>query len=118
MDIPTIKTELESQYFRLSGDGEEEFVDPLETNWSDIAPCITRRSEYRKYLGSKRWKTIAKQIRSRAKDSCEICGKQKKLYVHHRLYPETFGEETEDHLIALCNPCHLKLHAKKAWIYE
>lgn len=75
----------------------------------------------------KDWNAIALQIKSKAKWQCQRCGKQclkptddtkhlsrsewgqATLTVHHiDLTPENSEPEN---LIALCAPCHLKVHA-------
>lgn len=75
----------------------------------------------------KDWDAIALQIKSKAKWQCQRCGKQclkpsddakhltrsewgqQTLTVHHKnLTPE---DCSPDNLIALCAPCHLKVHA-------
>lgn len=73
------------------------------------------------------WAAIALKIKSKAKWKCQQCGKQclkpsdstehltrsewgkSVLTVHHKnLVPEDCSPEN---LIALCAPCHLKVHA-------
>lgn len=75
----------------------------------------------------KDWNAIALQIKSKAKWQCQRCGKQclkpsddtkhlsrsewgkQTLTVHHiNLTPEDCSPKN---LIALCAPCHLKVHA-------
>lgn len=68
-------------------------------------------SRFSKY-NNPRWQQVRREILERDKHTCQICGCQKRLQVHHLFYvgenpwdkPE--GVVTDHHLITLCKPCH------------
>ena len=60
------------------------------------------------YLKTDYWKAFRKEIRRKRK-SCEICGSDRKLNVHHRHY-KTVGKETEEDVYLLCEYHHCRLH--------
>jgi len=67
---------------------------------------------YRKYLKSRKWKTIRKRALRRAGYACQICNAKKcELHVHHRTY-ENLGAEKMMDLIVLCKACHRLFHGK------
>ena len=67
------------------------------------------KSAYHKYLSSDKWKTIRAQRIAIDNNECVLCAKEAK-HVHHRRYPKTWGEETVNDLVSLCNNCHKKHH--------
>lgn len=68
---------------------------------------------YREYLKTDHWIKTRQQARDYFKGKCCLCGKTKKLHVHHKSY-ENRGNETMDDLILLCSDCHAKFHDKLA----
>ena len=84
----------------------------LEIGTKVIDPEIViprRRIEYAKYLKTAHWKRVKKIIRYIYQDRCQICGKSKKLHVHHNRYKNLWHEELTD-VILLCEKCHNKHH--------
>ncbi len=65
--------------------------------------------EYKKYIKTKKWKTIAKEVKERANNKCEICGSERKLVTHHHNYVNVYNE-THDDLLCVCNRCHETIH--------
>ncbi|UZP01952.1 HNH endonuclease [Clostridium botulinum] len=61
------------------------------------------------YLYSPHWINAKKRIIKRADYKCQLCGKRKKLSVHHNTYNNIGHEYTSD-LIALCEDCHNMYH--------
>ena len=69
-----------------------------------------RQVQYRAYMGSSRWKrrrlryfrTFGKQCAACRTDTAPIT-------LHHMTY-ERLGAELDDDLLALCRPCHDRLH--------
>jgi hypothetical protein len=64
---------------------------------------------YRDYLQSDEWKTTRRRALKRAQFRCQVCNKGESLNVHHRTY-ERRGEERNDDLLVLCQPCHELFH--------
>ena len=52
--------------------------------------------EYKKYIKTKKWKTISKEVKERANNKCEICGSEKKLVTHHHNYINVYNEMHDD----------------------
>ena len=71
------------------------------------------RKGYDDYLRSPRWKAKAAKIMERAGGTCEGCLSREATEVHHRTYEHVF-EEFAFELIALCSPCHRRIHGKDA----
>lgn len=65
---------------------------------------------YPDYLASSIWKERRNHLIEK-KGKCEICGKTKRLEVHHLSY-ENVGDEKERDLQVLCRSCHQKQHSK------
>jgi 5-methylcytosine-specific restriction endonuclease McrA len=64
---------------------------------------------YREYLRTPEWAERRRGALRRAGHTCETCGKDGALHVHHRTY-ERRGEENPDDLVVLCEDCHLAVH--------
>jgi hypothetical protein len=67
---------------------------------------------YNEYLQTYNWQLIRKRVLEREKYICQGCGIAKANHVHHTTY-ENLGDELLFQLIALCVPCHNKLHPDK-----
>lgn len=67
------------------------------------------KAKYHIYLYSVTWRKIRRRILERAKGVCEKCLLKPATHVHHLHYDNIYNEKDED-LIALCKPCHQKLH--------
>lgn len=70
--------------------------------------------------GNKFTYALKKKIRERDNYTCQVCGLSeknhgKKLAVHHIDYDKK--NSSEDNLIALCEPCHLRTNPKKNRLY-
>ena len=65
--------------------------------------------EYKKYIRTKKWKTLASLVKEKAGNKCVFCGSEKKLVANHHNYINLYNE-TEDDLICVCNICHNKIH--------
>jgi hypothetical protein len=68
--------------------------------------------DYNEYLQTYKWQLIRKMVLEREKYICQGCGIAKANHVHHTTY-ENLGHELLFQLIALCVPCHNKLHPNK-----
>jgi 5-methylcytosine-specific restriction endonuclease McrA len=73
---------------------------------------MTRRKEYSDYLRSEKWKTLRKSALIQSGNKCQVCNDVKSLHVHHRKYPEVFGDEPLSDLTVLCQKCHNLFHEK------
>lgn len=71
------------------------------------------RASHDDYLRSPQWQRRRSKVMARAGHLCEGCLTNPALDVHHRTYAH-FGNEFAFELIALCRPCHERLHAAEA----
>ena len=69
----------------------------------------TEKKKYHLYLGTKEWKDRRAKVLRRANNLCEGCGDRTATEVHHLTYANV-GDELLFQLVALCSPCHSKLH--------
>src|SRR5688500_4705193 len=76
--------------------------------WVDTADDKRR---YYEYLRSSRWDSLKKHRLSWDHHRCRLCNTDDQLSVHHRWYPDEFGQETVDDLTTLCRTCHHQYHA-------
>lgn len=70
-------------------------------------------SKYQKYLASREWALKREAVRDRSEDWCEHCGAERQQAVHHVTYERLYNEPLTD-LMAVCNPCHEWLSAKRS----
>ena len=61
--------------------------------------------EYQKYLASREWALLKKQIRERSEGKCERCMVGKYEATHHLTY-ERIGHENLEDLLGICGKCH------------
>lgn len=57
------------------------------------------------YLRSPLWRVRRRIWIVRARGRCELCGRRRRLTIHHRSY-ERFGHERRSDIAVLCWPCH------------
>jgi hypothetical protein len=69
------------------------------------------KSEYQKYLASREWALLKKQVRERCRGKCERCKTGDYESTHHLTYTR-IGRELLDDLQAVCNRCHDFLSGK------
>jgi 5-methylcytosine-specific restriction endonuclease McrA len=67
------------------------------------------QDEYRIYLQSPEWRTLAREARRCADHRCQLCNSAFALNVHHRTYARLFCERLSD-LVVLCATCHTRFH--------
>lgn len=65
---------------------------------------------YDDYLKSDAWADRRARVMHRCGGTCEGCGKRKASQVHHLTYAHV-GDEFLFELVALCHPCHERIHA-------
>lgn len=69
-------------------------------------------SWYNEYLGSPAWEEKRKKVILRANGLCEGCRENSPSEVHHLTY-EHVGNEFLFELVALCKPCHERIHPEE-----
>src|SRR6266508_2712462 len=72
-------------------------------------PTPHRQNAYEWYLGSRFWAEKRRAALERADYICQVCHKNPATEVHHKTYERVFNELASD-LVAICSPCHRKLH--------
>lgn len=66
--------------------------------------------KYKVYLASPEWKSKRERVLKRANRLCEGCLERQATQVHHLTYKH-WSEEFLFELVAVCDPCHERLHA-------
>jgi hypothetical protein len=65
---------------------------------------------YKEYLNTAHWERMRGEAMKRAGYRCQVCNsKDCELHTHHRTY-EHLGNEKQEDLIVLCEPCHTTFH--------
>ena len=105
----------------LSGGGDPPaFDDQLREAWeqrrTESAELIKTKfsrdaffADYDEYLKTDAWARRRVLVLKRASGVCEGCGEEVATEVHHRTYDHV-GNEFLFELVALCKPCHDRLH--------
>lgn len=70
-------------------------------------------AKYREYLLSPEWQKIRKSVLKRDGNKCRLCNSTSRLQVHHRVYPDVYGQEDLIDLITICRNCHDLFHSKR-----
>lgn len=68
-----------------------------------------RAMPYPEYLKTDHWQLTRRAALARAGRTCERCGEQKNLHVHHLTYVRRGAEDDAD-LMVLCRRCHFDIH--------
>jgi len=71
--------------------------------------CWTKKQVFGMYLRTDRWSDLREQRLEMDNHRCRMCNSDATC-VHHRRYPEIYGEESVDDLTSLCNRCHQNFH--------
>ena len=74
------------------------------------------RKQYEAYRKTDAWKRRCELVMLRAQGICEGCRTSRATEVHHVSY-EHCGEEFLFELVAICRPCHDRVHATGAVSY-
>ena len=67
------------------------------------------RAVYNRYLASADWQSVRQRVLRRAHGTCEGCLEAPATEVHHQTYAHV-GDELLFELVAICRPCHERLH--------
>jgi len=71
-----------------------------------------QKISYPRFLRSRYWKRVRKEVLKRDNNKCIICGSKKYLQVHHNTYKHHYREHLHlEDLDTLCNSCHKEFHA-------
>lgn len=71
-----------------------------------------RGEKYARYLLSPMWRVKRDRVMKRAGGICEGCGVARATEVHHLTYDRIYEEPLFD-LVAICTPCHERIHKDK-----
>jgi hypothetical protein len=83
----------------------------ITPNWQDGGGVYKRGSN---------WQSIRRRILKRDDYTCQQCGANENLHVHHktpfRMFDDDGVANDESNLVTLCAPCHRKEDASRKWI--
>jgi|ERR1035437_1861282 hypothetical protein len=65
--------------------------------------------KYNVYINSSWWTKRKNKFYQSHPRICSACGSYKYITLHHMIYGK-LGEELDEHLTPLCNPCHQEYH--------
>ena len=70
---------------------------------------------YQEKLNDPRWHNRANEIKERDNNTCQVCGTNNDLHVHHKLYKYDLDpwDYVDEALITLCKDCHKYEHECK-----
>ena len=68
---------------------------------------------YQEYLRHPQFRAIRAQVMQRARATCEVCKAAPASEVHHLRYPPWGTIDIPENLIAICHPCHCRIHNKE-----
>jgi len=97
---------LSNQYQRW----RKERLDAIANEAADRS-APSRDMEYSEYLASDIWQRKRSLILRRANYVCEGCLSRPATVVHHLTYNHKFNEFAFE-LVAICEPCHNRIHGK------
>ena len=99
--------------------GGKQNTTPSERYWalcrlfhqSDV--IALKRMPYNDFLKTIYWNIVRNYVVDQSDGKCGICGKKKRLHVHHKTYKNHGLEHANlDDLMVLCEICHAKFHDK------
>lgn len=74
------------------------------------------RAVYHRYLASADWQSVRQRVLWRSRGTCEGCLEAPATEVHHQTYAHV-GDELLFELVAICRPCHERLHPSSSTGY-
>lgn len=86
-------------------------VRPIRADSGESPERFVESPQYQLHLQSEYWRRMRKLVIERSNGVCEGCRMQGAEHVHHRTYTH-FGHEFAFELLALCEDCHRRVHAK------
>ena len=103
-DLPHWDTELEEHTDHGADQRRKHAWDEVKT-----AQIAEWKKEYDAYLLSDGWDAKRRMVFERCGGICEGCRKRDATQVHHLHYDHLFDEFLFE-LVAVCKPCHIRLH--------
>lgn len=96
-------------YYRRNHSLVEKLLNEVDSG--DLASVSVGNSRYSSFLNSEYWRQVKTKILDRDNRTCQECGSQESLHVHHLTY-EHQGQELDylDDLKTVCSSCHRKIH--------
>lgn len=83
-------------------------------NWQQIKDKKKRKRKtvrsYKSYIVSDLWEKRKNRFWKKHKKECSICKNTKFVQLHHKIYSNEYGDEPDNHLVALCSKCHKEFH--------
>lgn len=65
---------------------------------------------YKSYINSKLWTKRKNRFFRRYGKQCSCCNSTRYIQLHHKVYTGIYGNEPDNHLIAMCSSCHKLFH--------
>jgi hypothetical protein len=72
-----------------------------------------RYRSYSEYLRHPEYLSVKALVMSRAGGKCEVCHARPPYTTHHRIYPAWGTFDVPENLLAVCHPCHCRIHGKE-----
>jgi hypothetical protein len=107
-NVPPWDNQLENAYQFLIDEMVNQLQLEKEQQFTDQRSA--RRDEYAEYLKSDVWASKRTRVLKRDQYLCQACLTRTATQVHHKKYPEIFGDEPLFDLESVCTTCHLALH--------
>ena len=85
------------------------FRSPTTTQLTNDNELFMYKFNKKEYLKSPEWSNKRKLVLTRDKNTCQSCGTNHNLSVHHIRYTNLYREPLDD-LTTLCQDCHTHLH--------
>lgn len=65
---------------------------------------------YKSYIVSKLWRKRKNRYYQKYGKQCSCCKSTNYVQLHHKIYTGIYGNEPDNHLVALCMKCHKLFH--------
>lgn len=91
-------------------DNAKNFIRKIDKEYNiDFKRDIARRRDKKRKMGE--WNKIRKKILLRDNYTCQICGSETTLHVHHIVPFSLVNCHNTDNLVTLCSTCHDNIHS-------
>ena len=89
---------------------------PITMTPNPQALMYMNTKEYKRLLGTDRWRNFANEVKRRDGYKCVKCGGTQTLQAHHKIYYQNRlpWDYSIDFLETLCSKCHLEEHKTKS----